>query len=203
MVSEEINTMSERNGINLERASKKVAYLLRHKKGFCGEDGWAKVTEVVKEIKNYYPGFNKDMLEEIVYSDKKGRYIFDKHKIRIKARYGHSVSVNLELEPTQPPEILYHGTAERFLSSIMREGLNSQTRNYVHLSTSVEMAETVGKRHGKVAMLKIYTGKMYQDGYEFFCAEKASEDNGGSDQGSDVWLTQSVPTKYIERIYKF
>ena len=88
------------------------------------------------------------ILEDIVETDSKQRYSFNEDKTLIRANQGHSVPVDVNLEKMKPPKFLYHGTADRFLNSIMEEGLKPMNRLYVHLSTDIETAIRVGKRHG-------------------------------------------------------
>ena len=87
---------------------------------------------------------------------------------------------------------MYHGTADRFIKSIMKEGLKSMSRLYVHLSKDIETANKVGKRHGKrhgkPIILKVHSRQMYQEGIKFYLSE-----NG-------VWLTKKVDVKYLEMI---
>jgi putative RNA 2'-phosphotransferase len=89
-------------------------------------------------------------------------------KNKIRANQGHSISIDLALEPQMPPDELYHGTATRFLTSIMESGIKPMSRQYVHLSRTAEIAETVGKRHGKPVVLKINTKAMYEKGHTFY-----------------------------------
>ena len=175
--------------MDLDKVSRKVAYLLRHSETFIDKKGWAKVSEIVKEVKKVYPEFNEDLLHQIVREDEKGRYSFDQFGIRIRANQGHSVPVEIEMEEMEPPKILYHGTATRFLDSILKEGLNGQTRLYVHLSWDVETAKKVGSRHGKPVILKVDAGKMYEDGYVFLVS------------ANQVWQTREVPPQYLEIMY--
>ena len=93
----------------------------------------------------------------------------------------------LELTPQQPPAHLYHGTATRFLDAIFQQGLTRQNRHHVHLSASVETASTVGRRHGKLALLTVDAARMAADGHVFYCS-----DNG-------VWLTDAVPVGYLSK----
>ena len=93
----------------------------------------------------------------------------------------------MELKEQEPPEFLYHGTADRFLESIMSQGLKPMSRLYVHLSRDAETAYKVGQRHGKPVVLKVHTGQMARDGFQFYLSE-----NG-------VWLTGKVDAKYLER----
>ena len=129
-----------------------------------------------------------DMLEEIVRTDNKQRYSFNEDKTLIRANQGHSIPVDVELTKAVPPDILYHGTGEKYVSSIDKEGLLPKSRLYVHLSKDEDTAVNVGKRHGKPVIYKVDARKMQEDGFEFFLSV-----NG-------VWLTNEVPVKYIFKL---
>lgn len=167
-----------------------LSLVLRHKPSAAGitldGHGWAKVDELIDGV-NATGRYTLDMtkLKEIVRTDNKQRYSFNEDKTLIRANQGHSVPVDVELKKCEPPEILYHGTAERFVDPIMTEGLKPKSRLYVHLSKDVETAVTVGKRHGKPFVFKVKSGEMHRNGFEFFLSE-----NG-------VWLTKGVPTAYF------
>ena len=94
----------------------------------------------------------------------------------------------MELKEEKLPEFLYHGTADRFIKTIMEEGLKPMSRLYVHLSKDIETANKVGKWHGNPVILKVCSGQMYQDGIKFYLSE------------NDVWLVSKVDVKYIEQI---
>ena len=170
------------------KESRFLALVLRHKPEEAGitldEHGWANVDELVKGIASLRP-FTLEMLEEIVATDSKGRYSFNEDHSLVRANQGHSVDVDVELEPKDPPEALYHGTAQRFLGSIMEQGLLPKGRLYVHLSSDGETAIKVGSRHGSPVVLKVDTCAMHEEGFEFFLSK-----NG-------VWLTKHVPAKYL------
>lgn len=101
---------------------------------------------------------------------------------------GHSTeAVAIEREPQQPPEFLYHGTATRFLDSILAEGLRPGERHHVHLSEDVSTATAVGQRYGKPVVLKIKARRMHRQGFMFFQA-----DNG-------VWLSGLIPAQFIDQ----
>ena len=169
-----------------------LSLVLRHQPEAAGikldEHGWANVDELITGIQNTGRKINMEILEEIVRIDNKQRYSFSEDKTLIRANQGHSILVDVELEEKQPPEILYHGTADRFLESILREGLKPMSRLYVHLSAEIETAENVGKRHGRPAVLKVNSGSMYKNGIKFYRAE-----NG-------VWLVKSVDSKYLDKL---
>lgn len=127
-------------------------------------------------------------LEEIAATDNKGRFAFNGDKSKIRAVQGHSFAVDLQLEEKTPPDTLYHGTAEKYLKSIKQNGIEKRNRQYVHLSCDEQTAVKVGSRHGKPVVLRIYAGQMAADGFKFYLSE-----NG-------VWLTDSVPFKYVKDI---
>ena len=175
--------------MNLQSISRYISLILRHKPEVIGitidEHGWANVEELIQGIAKNNPGFNKEILEEIVQTDNKQRYSFNDDKILIRANQGHSIPVDVELEEKEPPKILYHGTGEKYIASIDQNGLIPKSRLYVHLSKDVETAKAVGKRHGKEVVYSINSEQMYKDGYKFYLSK-----NG-------VWLTKRVPVKYV------
>lgn len=164
--------------------SKYLSYLLRHKPGAVGlkmdKNGWVFVDELIE--KSEIP-LNKESIERVVRDSDKQRFELKDGKIR--ANQGHSLDVDVELVSQKPPEILYHGTATRFVDGILKEGLTPQSRQYVHLSQDRETAVKVGQRHGKAVVLPIKATEMFNDGYQFFLSK-----NG-------VWLTRHVPPEYI------
>lgn len=171
---------------------KYIALILRHKPEVIGiaidEHGWANVDELITGISKQYCDFNMSQLEKIVASDDKQRYSFNETKTLIRANQGHSISVDVELEKKCPPEVLYHGTATKYETSIDESGLVSKSRLYVHLSVDIDTAITVGKRHGEPVIYKILAENMQNAGYDFFLSA-----NG-------VWLTKCVPKEFLEKI---
>lgn len=127
------------------------------------------------------------MLEKVVADNDKQRFSFSDDGQKIRANQGHSVQVDLKLEPQTPPDILYHGNVERFLESIRQEGLIPGSRQHVHLSADTKTATAVGSRRGKPIILEIAAAQMHRDGYHFFISQ-----NG-------VWLTDKVPPEYIAK----
>lgn len=169
-----------------------MSLILRHKPEVIeitlDEHGWASVNDLICGIEKNNPGFNMDILEQIVRTDSKQRYSFNDDKSLIRANQGHSVNVDVELKEKEPPEYLYHGTGEKYVKSINQDGLILKSRLYVHLSKDIKTAENVGKRHGKEVVYRINSGQMYRDGYKFYLSE-----NG-------IWLTKEVPIKYLEMV---
>ena len=129
----------------------RLAFLLRHDKNYqFDEHGWREISDLIT-----HHGYTMDELKEIVATNNKQRFEFSEDMTRIRARQGHSVQVDVELEEMLPPDILYHGTGEQSLASIMEQGINKGNRLYVHLSKTSETAVNVGKRHGKPVVLVI------------------------------------------------
>ena len=177
--------------MSLKETSKYISLILRHKPDVIGitldEHGWANVDELIAGVSKTHP-LNMATLEQIVAEDEKQRYSFNEDKTLIRANQGHSIPVDVELEEKEPPEILFHGTGEKYVDSINKEGLIPKSRLYVHLSANEDTALKVGQRHGKPVIFKVKSGKMHRDGFKFYCSV-----NG-------VWLTKSVPVEYLERI---
>ena len=177
----------------MQKTSIFISLILRHKPEVIGitldAHGWADVQELIAGI-NATGKYRIDtpLLEEIVRTDNKQRYSFNEDKTKIRANQGHSIQVDVELKEVEPPEILYHGTGEKYVESILREGLIPKSRLYVQLSKDMETAVNVGSRHGKPHIFKVHTGEMFRQGYKFWLSE-----NG-------VWLTKAVPIEYLEEV---
>ncbi|WP_265426678.1 RNA 2'-phosphotransferase [Chryseobacterium sp. YIM B08800] len=172
-----------------KKTSKFLSYVLRHHPELINlnldENGWANVDELITKSTNDSQGFTFEELDEIVETNDKKRFIFNEDKTRIRANQGHSIDINLALIPQQPPEFLYHGTAQSNIDSILEKGIEKRNRQHVHLSQDRETATKVGMRHGKPIILTINTEKMFDDGIEFYLSE------------NNVWLTDFVDIKYI------
>lgn len=175
----------------LVKNSKFLALVLRHDPGKIGVElddaGWVSVDVLLAAIKARGRQLDRAELDQVVAQNDKKRFEFDETGTRIRASQGHSIPVDLGYVPIEPPEVLYHGTATRYLENIFGEGLRPGNRHHVHLSADVETAVKVGTRHGKPAVLLVAAARMRADGHEFFRST-----NG-------VWLTESVPAEYLSR----
>ena len=171
--------------------SKFISLILRHKPETIGitldEHGWANVDELIAGVSKTYP-LDMAGLERIVAEDEKQRYSFNDDKTLIRANQGHSIPVDVELEEVEPPEVLYHGTGEKFVASIDEQGLIPKSRLYVHLSGDEDTARKVGQRHGKPVIYTVKSGEMYRNGTAFYRSV-----NG-------VWLVKEGPVKYLLKI---
>jgi len=172
----------------LTRTSKFLSLVLRHKPEEIGialdANGWTDVDELLHKWKGK-PALTRELLDRVVAENSKKRFALSEDGTRIRANQGHSVDVDLALQPVEPPEVLYHGTATRFLESIRAGGLHCAGRTHVHLSADRETAVKVGSRHGKPVVLTVAARRMHAAGHAFFLSE-----NG-------VWLTERVPAEFL------
>jgi putative RNA 2'-phosphotransferase len=176
----------------LVTVSKFLSKHLRHAPEALGltlqPGGWVFVDDLLAASDRAGCAISYDELIECVETNDKQRFSFDDTGDRIRANQGHSVKVDLQLEEKEPPEVLYHGTVERFLASILAEGLKKGKRHHVHLSRDTETARKVGARRGKPVILQVDAGPMHRHGFRFFLSA-----NG-------VWLTDTVPTEFLTRL---
>lgn len=179
--------------MNLTAISRYISLILRHKPEVIGitldEHGWADVDALIRGIrKTKEPSFSRELLDEIVRTDSKQRYVYNEDHTLIRASQGHSIPVDVELMQAMPPELLWHGTGEKYTASIEKIGLITKSRLYVHLSKDMDTAIAVGKRHGKPVVYQVSAGRMARAGYAFYLSA-----NG-------VWLTKEVPTEFFQRL---
>lgn len=176
----------------LIRTSKFLAYVLRHHPESIGLEldprGWAHLPSLIEKANRSGKNLSRELIRKIIDNSEKQRFRLSDDGSYIRAGYGHSVDVDLELEPQQPPDLLYHGTARHNLDSILEQGLHPAGRNLVHLSANRKVARAVGSRHGKPHILEIRARQMYESGHSFY----------RSDSEPGIWLTEKVPPGFID-----
>ena len=176
----------------LIKSSKFLSKVLRHQPQILGleldENGWTDIDAMLHAMAERKRPITREVLDEIVATNDKRRFSISSDGRRIRARQGHSLTVDLGLEPLAPPPELFHGTSPRSLDSIHANGLQRMGRHHVHLSPDVETARRVGGRRGRPVILRVRSGAMHAEGFVFFRSE-----NG-------VWLTDHVPSAYVEEI---
>ncbi len=140
---------------------------------------------LIEKMNDYGKAIDIETLTIIVDTNSKKRFSFNEDKSKIRANQGHSINLDLGYTPKTPPEVLFHGTAQKNIDNIFKVGLERRKRHHVHLSKDIDTAIKVGQRHGKPIVLKIFAKEMDKDGFEFFKSE------------NEIWLTDSVPVKYL------
>jgi putative RNA 2'-phosphotransferase len=171
------------------KVSKYLSKHLRHQPERLGltlaPGGWVAVDELLAACARQRFPVSRAELDEVVAQSDKQRFAFDPTGTQIRANQGHSVEVDLQLEPVTPPPVLYHGTAEYNVASVQETGLHRMARHHVHLSPDVRTATAVGGRRGKPVIFTVDAAAMHQAGYLFYRSA-----NG-------VWLVDSVPPEFL------
>jgi putative RNA 2'-phosphotransferase len=171
------------------KTSKFLSLILRHDPERVGlrldTAGWADVRDLVRALNHHGVSISFEDPGHIVATSDKKRLALSEDGLRTRANHGHSIEVDLQYEATVPPDLLYHGTATRFLESIRHDGLHKMRRLQVHLVADRKTALQVGGRHGKPVLLTIRAGEMHRAGCVFCCSS-----NG-------VWLIDRVPPQFI------
>jgi len=173
------------------RASKFLSFVLRHKPDEIGlnldPEGWANIDELLQKAGNK---LTMELLMRAVVENDKQRFALSSSGLLIKARQGHTIPVELGLEPTEPPDVLYHGTYAGGVAAIMSQGLSKMQRHHVHLTASYDLAVATGSRRGKPIILVVKAKELSKE-QDFFVT-----DNG-------VWLTEKVPAdpKFLVRAF--
>ena len=169
--------------------SRFLTRILRHKPEVAGieldQGGWVDVPVLLAGCAKAGRDMSPEELASLVATNAKQRFEMSRDGRRIRACQGHSIPVDLGHPPCRPPSALFHGTSHNNLEAILREGIQPVTRHHVHLSTTIATAIKVGRRHGIPRVLRVDSGQMYLDGFEFVVST------------NKVWLTRLVPAKYL------
>lgn len=169
--------------------SRFLSLVLRHKPEAIGitldDSGYVDVDVLLAAFAAHRRPLSRADLLAVVRDNDKQRFALSADGKRIRANQGHSVAVELDLLPCAPPETLYHGTVERFIASIRKQGLLKGARHHVHLSASRDVAIRVGERRGRPILLQVRAQALCAAGYSFFRT------------ANDVWLVEHVPAQYL------
>ena len=177
----------------LVRISKYLSLHLRHRPERLGlsldPGGWVEVDALLAAAARDGHPISRAELDQVVAGNDKQRFGFDPSGTRIRANQGHSVEVDLQLEPAEPPALLYHGTGARSAAAIRRDGLRRMRRHHVHLSPDAQTARRVGARHGEPVVFAVDAAAMRRAGHVFYRSA-----NG-------VWLTERVPSEFLRPLH--
>ena len=174
-----------RDLFDYQKLSREISYILRHNplkyNLTLDKEGWADINDLLQKLnaRSEWNGLSKKDLEKMIASS-------DKKRHEIRAFYGPSLKEKVHKSPCQPPNVLYHGTVEKFVDSILEKGLITKERQYVHLSTTPETAIKVALRRDKKAIiLKIDAQKAWDSGIKFYLGNE------------DIWLSEPIASKFI------
>lgn len=177
----------------LKSISKYLSYILRHNPGAIGlaldDAGWAVLDELIEKANTTVKRLDDELIRLIVETNDKQRFSISECGLMIRTNQGHSIEIELGLLSIVPPKVLLHGTAEKFIASINRDGLRKRNRHHVHLTENASTAKAVGGRYGKPVLLSIDAEAMQRDGFEFY------------QSANGVWLVDEVPPQYISTDY--
>lgn len=170
----------------IKSVGRSLSKLLRHDPDglFMDDQGYVSVSDLLvkKDI-------DKEDLDWIISNNNKKRFSYNDDETLIRANQGHNknLKVDIRMEESGRVDVLYHGTSNDFVESIMKNGIISQNRHHVHLSGDKDTATMVGLRKSKkITILEIDSAKMRADGIKIWVSE-----NG-------VYLTDYVDPKYIK-----
>jgi putative RNA 2'-phosphotransferase len=177
------------NDARLVKVSKYLSKHLRHQPERLGltlqPGGWIAVGDLLAATARHGFPISIAELEEVVSRNDEQRFAFDPSGALIRANQGHSVPLDLQLEPVEPPPVLYHGTAAHSVEAITRDGLQRMARHHVHLSSTIPTARAVGSRHGRPVVFEINATAMHQGGWVFY------------QSANGVWLVDRVPPEFL------
>jgi putative RNA 2'-phosphotransferase len=166
-----------------------LSRVLRHEPECIGltldAQGWAGIDDLVERSRANGVHLTRELILRVVETSDKQRFACDGAG-RIRASHGHTIAVDLGIEPSEPPPILFHGTAATSVAAIRAEGLKPGRRQQVHLSSDAVTAASVGRRHGWPVVLRVAAGHMWSAGFKFVRS------------ASGVWLTSAVPAEFIQ-----
>ena len=172
------------------KVSKFLSLVLRHEPDRIGlaldHEGWADVDLLIERASQHGMPLTRELVRRVVETSGKQRFALDGTARRIRANQGHSIDVDLGLDPREPPAVLFDGTGSAAVAAIRAGGLQPGSRRHVHLSPDEVTAIKVGRRHGRPVVLRVQSGRMWMAGSRFFCSV-----NG-------VWLTSAVAPGFIE-----
>ena len=181
-----IKNMTVNKDLCRVRVSKYMSYLLRHKPENLkmDEHGFVDLDDLLSKLRKRFRIDRELILEIVERSDRKRYQIVGN---RIRALYGHTIPVKLELEEDKVTTVFYHGTTPDAASEILEAGLTPMKRKWVHLSPTIEIAREVGlRRTRKPVILEVNAEAARKDGLRFYRAT------------DKVYLCPEVAPKYLK-----
>jgi putative RNA 2'-phosphotransferase len=175
--------------MNPVRLSRLLSLMLRHRPEEFGleldPEGFAPIDDVLRALKKQFPEVSEADLRRVVESVDPGKGRFSILDGDIRANYGHSIGERISHPRAEPPEALFHGTAESAVASILAQGLRPMRRQYVHLTSDESLSRRVGARHGRPVVLRVEALRAHRAGVAFYRANPA------------FWLADSIPPEFF------
>ncbi len=170
-----------------EKLGRFISGALRHFPDDLGlamnQHGWVDVDVLCDAMRTRYKWANKEKLFSIIESDEKGRYELQGRKIR--ARYGHSVMVDLDYPENTLPQ-LYYGASREEVDILLEKGIKPIKQRYVHLSTTAEKAQEVAKIHTEdPVLILINAEEARNNGVKMLTATE------------NIVLSEEIPPQYL------
>ena len=121
----------------------------------------------------------------IASAEAKGRYQVEGEMVR--ATYGHSIEIELDLPTDDIPDALYYPCTEEDLQNHLDLGIKAADRQHVHLSKTISNAMEAGHVGiHRPRILEIDTVRAIADGNTIYRA------------GTTVYLCEDIPSDYLE-----
>lgn len=176
----------------VEKLGRLISGILRHFPDKFGlkvdENGWVNLDSLVRALKKNFKWVDKWVLKIIVSSDPKERYEIRENKIR--ARYGHSIDVELRDMPEADEDVLFYATSEEEAQRLTEVGIKPVNRKFVHLATSAEKSlEAARVRSNNPVLFEVDAKSAKKDGIKIIKANRY------------IALAKEVPAKYVKRYH--
>jgi putative RNA 2'-phosphotransferase len=170
-----------------EQLGRLVAGCLRHFPGDLGlvmdGQGWVDLTSLGQVVASRHHWAGKELVIALVQSDSKQRYEIAGDRVR--ARYGHSVDVELDHPENKLPR-LYYGASEEEADRILEIGIKPASQRYVHLSTTAEKAWHVATfRTGNPRVIQAEAAAAQQAGVRMMTVN------------DDIVISDMIPARFL------
>jgi len=170
-----------------EQLGRLVAGCLRHFPGDLGlvmdGQGWVDLTSLGQVVASRHRWAGKELVIALVQSDSKQRYEIAGDRVR--ARYGHSVDVELDHPENKLPR-LYYGASEEEADRILEIGIKPASQKYVHLSTTAEKAWHVATfRTGNPRVIQAEAAAAQQAGVKMMTVN------------DDIVISDMIPARFL------
>jgi len=170
-----------------EQLGRLVAGMLRHFPADLGlamdSRGWVDITSASDALGKRHRWASEEILIALVNSDPKQRYEIRDQKVR--ARYGHSVNVDLD-HPLNALPKLFYGASEEEADRILDIGLKPASQRYVHLSTTPDKAWHVATfRTSNPRVIQVDAELAQKDDVKMMVVN------------DDIVISEKIPPKYL------